>query len=409
MTPLSPSDRAFAIDKAQLTMTSLASNIRAAEWLPYALPSGRSSRSGVFVCVGAGPSLSATGPELARLQREGALICTVNTALAAVNKYVVPDVVLAREVVDVSSHLRHPAGLRVLDISASPKVWDAAIAMGPTAFFCPYVEVACTLGVRPMFGGPAALTALVQLVQEWGAARIVLVGCDLALADDGKSYADGSAFSGQKAAVDPVSGVATNSGDGFDAKTSQHLAAGLRAYPRQESTIVIDRYGGGSIRTTPQWADQIPWLEEFARRHPDIECVDATGSGARKGGWIERPIGDVDGLGRDLVDSDEPICLASVPALERINPAKHAAAIAAIAAQCRTTLDVCANVVDPEGTIVAVPGYLEGADVVDLAAAGELVLNREKRGSVVDKIKGAYGSSLPNAAKAILTSLGENT
>jgi hypothetical protein len=400
MTPLSPSDRAFAIDKAQLTMTSLATNIRAAEGLPYALPTERGPRSGVFVCVGAGPSLSTTGPELARLQREGAVIATVNTALAAVNRYVVPDVVLAREVVDVSSHLRHPAGLRVLDLSASPKVWEVAIAQGPTAFFCPYVEVAATLGVRPMFGGPAALTALVQLVQEWGASRIVLVGCDLALADDGKSYADGSAFSGQKVTID-ASGTATNGGAGFDAKTSQHLAAGLRAYPRQESTIVIDRYGGGSIRTTPQWADQIPWLSDFAARHPDIECVDATGAGARKSGWEETHITERHNDGVHAVYG-EP---TRVPSLPLIPPSRHAALRSDLARQARTTLDICANVVDPEGTIVAVPGYLDGADVVDLAAAGALVLNREKRGSVVDKIRGAYGEALPGAARAIIAAL----
>ncbi len=119
-------ERAWLLYKSRAVMEATIANLTRARALPYAL-GPTYGRIGAFVVVGAGPSLSTTGPYLPELQKLGLTICTVNTALKAVAKYVEPDVVLVREVVDVSSHLDAPATLRVLDIGASPKVWDAAI------------------------------------------------------------------------------------------------------------------------------------------------------------------------------------------------------------------------------------------------------------------------------------------
>ena len=63
---LSTSERAWAIEKSRLVAEATATNLHAAETLPYALGPRVGERSGTFVCVGAGPSLSTTGPELAR-------------------------------------------------------------------------------------------------------------------------------------------------------------------------------------------------------------------------------------------------------------------------------------------------------------------------------------------------------
>ncbi len=397
---LTREERAFALYKSRLVMEAMASNLVRLGAMPSATSAQVRERSGTYVCVGAGPSLSTTGPDLVRLQQEGAVICTVNTALRAVNKYVVPDVVLAREVVDVSSHMQHPAGLRVLDLAASPKVWDAARAMGPCAFFiaaaAQNLELSAQLEERPLFGGPAALTAMVALCEAWGAARVILVGCDLALADDGTSYAVGSAFDGQRATISE-SGIATNSGAGFAMKQAQHEAGGTPPPPTHEATIEIDRWGGGRIRTTAQWADQIPWLADFSDRHQDIDCIDATGAGARKPGWWER-------------DASEVTCAATemtrVPAFSSVPVGRRAAAVQHLRSQCESAIALSATVLDAEGCVVAVPGYLSGMDHVEAAAAGGMLTNLESLAAPADKVRRAYSEELPEAARRLLAILG---
>jgi len=393
-------ERAFAWHRSGPVAEAWLTNLLDAPDMPYALGARHVSRSGTCVCVGAGPSLSRTGPELRRMQEAGALICTVNTALPAVSRYCVPDVVLAREVVDVSSHLAHPAGLRVLDLGASPEAWDVARVMGPTAWFIAgstnTFELAATIGVRPLFGGPSALTAMVALCEEWGAAEIVLVGCDLAFASDGSVYADGSAFSGQRATFD-ANGVATNAGDGFAAKLAQHAAGGVEPYPTQETTLEIDGYDG-PVRTIAQWAEQIEWLATFAHRRADIVCVDATGSGAKKPGWRAAEM-----LSLDIVRSFDRHGYAMSPWPSR--PRYAALDAEAVRTSVRVHLtrqvdvaeEVAVNALHPDGDPACVDGLLEGFDVVDMLAARSLLAGAESSAPTIVRIRHAYGKSYPLA------------
>lgn len=388
---MTPDVHAYVLHRSRLVAEAMLANLPAAGSLPYALGPRTTERAGTWVCVGAGPSLEATGPELARMQKAGACILTVNTALSAVSRWVRPDVVIAREVVDVSSHLHWPAGLYVLDIGASPRAWERARNNGPTAWFWPGAphcfDLAATHGGRPLFGGPAAMTGLVALAEEWGAAEIVLVGCDLALADDGKSYADGSAFAGQRAEID-AHGVATNGGDGFVRKQEQHARGGVEAYPTREATALVERWGGGGmLRTTTQWLPQLEWLRNFAQRHPEIVCIDATGAGTRKG-WREVDVREV------------TVTPASGPVLSAPDPEAMARVLASIEEQRETALAVAVNVLHADGAPECVPGFVRGTDFVDMFAAKGLLLNNEADTSVVAKIRAAYGTVYPDAVRA---------
>lgn len=397
-------DRAWALNKSRPVTEAMIRNLRKARSLPYAMGRVLPWRVGTYVVVGAGPSLSVTGPHLATLQSHGAVICTVNTALAAVNRYCVPDVVLAREVVDVSTHLAHPAELRVLDIGASGAAWDKAISMGPTAWFVPgqqqMFEVAAVAGVRPLYGGPAALTAMVALCEQWGAREIVLVGCDLALADDGSVYADGSAFGGMKAS--PSGDGVTYSGD--EAKRAQHASGGIAPPPSAEATTLVPAWGTGepTVRTVFGFADQLPWLETFASRYgKELAIIDATGAGARKAGWYEASI---DEFVTYYTKRSNPVCarpigVATPDGIDRV--------LADIARQADLVQCLSATLLDPDGAIVGVPGYLEGSDVVDTLAARDLILGQSSGASTLAKIRYAYGTAFPSAAMAAREALAE--
>jgi len=387
-------ERAWLLHKSRPVMEATIANLERARSLPYAL-GPTYGRIGAFVVVGAGPSLSTTGPYLPELQKLGLTIATVNTALKAVTKYVEPDVVLAREVVDVSSHIDAPATLRVLDIGASPKVWAAAIAAGPCVWFCPgqqqTLELAMSLGVRPLYGGSSALTAMVALCEQWGATEVALVGCDLALSEDGQAYADGSAFSGLRAVAGP-DGSVVYEGEAHEVRRAHHASGGIAPPPDAEQTTEVEGWGGTRARTLPCWSDQIPWLETFASRYGrEMALFDLTGAGARKRGWFESPIAEYveHAKGRAF----------HLPRI-RTSRADVDAALADIAAQADVTSSVAATVLDPEGAVVAVPGYLRGCDVVEALAARDLLLGNESGASVLAKIRYAYGSAFPAAAMA---------
>ena len=393
---LTESDRAFVLHKSRQVMEATVSNLHAAASIPYALGAWPNRRRGTMVCVGAGPSLAATGPHLAAMRADGALICTVNTAFSAVARFVEVDVVLAREVVDVSSHLDYSAGLRVLDIGASSAVWAQALSMGECAWFVPgcnqTFELAASLGVRPLFGGTAAMTALVALCEQWGAAEIVLVGVDLALAPSGDAYAAGSAFAGMRAQID-AAGVATHGGTGFECKRTQHASGGVHAPPSVEPTFEVEAWGGGTVRTTAAWIDQIPWLAEFARRHPDIACVDMTGAGARKAGWDEEAASAWEPFGERASMYDIHDSWLAAPDVAR--------ARARLIVEADMVSSLAATVLDPDGAVACVPGYLAGSDLVDAMAARDLTLGKESTASMLAKVRHAYGTAFPSAAMRV--------
>lgn len=358
-----PQELSYILHKARAVTANLVRNLCHIEHDGYAARRHRGPRSGTAIVVGAGPSLSTTGPQLAAWQQQGALILTVNAALPAVSQYVKPDVVVAREAVNVASHMAHPFGCAVLDLGVEPAVWESAkTSAGEVRWFLAGAlqnfELASTLDVHPLFGGTAALTAAVALAEAWGAARVVLVGVDLAFAPDGTGYASGSAWGGYRG---EVQGDAVQlAGAGYDAMQSQAGAVGIPGPPSRQSVTHAPAWGGsGTVSQLLTWADQREWLERFAARHPEIECIDATGAGCRKAGWLESTTPTVDPL--------------PLPSAAPLAPGTRARAVDDIRQQCSRVETLAATALHPDGAIVAVPEYLAGSDVVDAAAAAALI------------------------------------
>lgn len=358
------SEELYALTKARPAMLACVRNLTTARERRYALPREAGPRQGTVVIVGSGPSLDESLHLVREMHAQGALVYTTNTGLAALARAgIVPSVVVAREVLDVRSHLEHPHGELVLDLAVNADVWDAHpsaswFVAGGTQFF----ELASRLGVRPLFGGPAALTAAVALADARGAERIVLVGVDLAFASDGLGYARGSAFSGFGGEFGEGGRVLLD-GAGLEAMKAASDAVGVPAPPRVQTVTLTQGLHGAAVRQLGTWADQQRWLEAFAPRARCALLDNLTAQGASIAGWHRRTVAPRVPPHLPRTD-DEPV----VPRVDE--------ALADIARQCDTVASIADTVRDPEGCVVAVPGYLDGCDVVEAAAAGDLITVR---------------------------------
>lgn len=367
MNGLSPADAAWLKHKAKPSLLATVENLKRAHEHRYAL-GAPACNGGTAIVVGSGPSLSQTCHLVAGWQTAGALIITTNTGLPALAKIgVVPDVVVTREVVDVGSHLSHPAQCICVDLAAAPSVWDAAIASGAEVRWfvgaaLQYFELAAKLGVRPLYGGGAALTAAVALSEEWGAARIVLLGVDLAFAPDGAGYADGSAWSGYRADLDGTHAVI--GGAGYEAMREQSDRGAIPPPPQTQHTVQAPAYGGvGEVTQLLTWADQRTWLQTFATRHPFIDFRNATGAGVRIDGWAECA----------MTRSRSRRAWMDMGVDARVSIEDTTRALGDIRRQCVAVGALGATVADPQGCVAAVPGWLAGNALVEAVAAPDIV------------------------------------
>lgn len=357
------SEELYALTKARPAMLACVRNLAAAKGRPYALPKGTPPRQGTAVVVGSGPSLDESLGHVRALATAGAVIYTTNTGLPALARAgIVPDVVVAREVLDVRSHLEHPHGELVLDLATNADVWAAHpnaswFVAGGTQFF----ELASRLGVRPLFGGPASLTAAVALADARGAERIILVGVDLAFASDGIGYASGSAFAGFEGEF--ANGSVTLDSRGLEAMKRASDAVGVPAPPRVQRVTEAPGLDGTTVRQLGTWADQQRWLETFATRARCALLDNLTAHGVSLAGWYRRKTAPRVPRRIDWFDDER-----AAPLVDE--------ALADISRQADTVASLADTVRDADGCVVAVPGYLDGCDVVEAAAAGDLITVR---------------------------------
>ncbi len=378
MTP----DRGYILHRALPSVLGLVANLKKAHLRSYALGPPM-AYNGTAVIVGAGASLATSGDLLREAQSDGALVFTTNTALPALGTMgIAPDVVLAREAIDVSAQMEHPARRVIVDLAAHPNVFafaDSWFVAGGLQWF----DVAAKLGVRPLFGGTASLTACVELARQWGATRVILVGVTLAFDHDGESYAPGTGYAGLRA-THRADGLIDLDGPGADAQ--RDVNGGM--YPTTQQVRWVEGQGGPRVAQLLTWADQQTWLENFADRHPAIECIDASG-GALKSGW-DTGVYKFFGTAMEMPKAAPP------PDTSR--------ALADLRRQCDSTESVVRAVIERE-VIPDVAGYLDGADVVEAAAAAELLLMKEaQRGDHAASIRGTC-EALQSAARRVREAL----
>lgn len=404
---LTESERGWAVQKARAVGLAVARNVRASVGLPCAVPSGErfAARKGTVVVVGAGPSLDETGKHVVALQEAGALVVTVNTAVPAVLRHgAMPNVVVAREVLSVGQQLDGLSEkcVRVLDLGCAPEMFERQAALGPTAWFVAATvstfELASVLGVRPLYGGDASLTAAVALADAWGAEEVVLLGVDLAMRDDGSTYGTGTAYEGQRATVQ--GGHVALDGPGFEARQKIADVVGLQGPDRQVRLMTVGAYGGrGEVRTQGTWVSQIEWLMHRAGRDPGLRCVDATGAGAAKPAWFEC---SVEKVLEDLRARGEK--RMRIP-MDDVHAGRVQAAVEWFERQATDAQVLAATTVDPLGVPAACSGLWD-LDLVSLVASAGQIRAIEKPGTILDKIRGVYGA-LGTAGAELATALSE--
>lgn len=378
---MEPEARAYILGKASGVAEAVAANVQ--RDLTYVRPT---KAGGHYLVVGAGPSLNQTGHLLPKYREAGYTIITVNTALPAVSKYLAPDYVVARELVDVSTHLDHPSGHRLLDIGVNPTIVEKSLSLpGRTSFFIPcqthYTEMAAALGVRPIYGGTTAITAAVAIAQQWGADSITLLGVDLGRSSDGQGYALGSAFSDYRISED-----GKLSGNGLEVKKTQHQLGNTPPPPKAVALTEVPGWGGGTAQLINLYEDQLEWLQEFPSRDPRMTLIDSTGAGVSKGpGWQEILPGEL--LGPSVWPTG----------LTCFSKGNTQAATTRLRKECDIAESICLNVTHQDGFFVGNPELMHGIDLVDLRAAAGLLLALDSGLSVEEKVRVAYEDVIPEA------------
>lgn len=359
--------RAWMLRRAKPVTLAMIANLRTVRdaSLPYATRSLPVDHDAI-VC-GAGPSLTALLPQIAQA---GGVLYTVNSAAPAVAQVRRPDVIVAREVSDCSPHLRE-SGETVLDIGASPEAFRVARSLGRVSWFMPagvhLVGLAATLGVRPLDAGSAALTAAVALAIARGARSVWLCGVDLAYADDGRAYADGSAYAGQPVAFDDEGRAHVQ---GESEQRAAHERAGMEWSGTVMETELVRAFGGvGSRRSIWAWSDQARWLEALSTRAARYHVA---GGGRRLAGWREV----------DTLPAQRPATLGTVAP----SALDWRALDASVAQQCATAR-AWAEALESTGAVV-VPHAYDGADLVEAAISGRLIQIREAELPISERVRG---------------------
>lgn len=244
----------------------------------------------VFV-IGAGPSLASNVDALRAHAERGHPVVCVNAAGAPLKAAgITPDVMVVRESLDLTDQIEATdARLIAVDVSIHPDTWQAAAPR--LAWFLPMYprqsDIGLMLGEPMIAGGPAALCSSVAISLYWGAARVVLVGCDLAFARDGSAYHP-EAPRGTLRHETSGEGEARRlcfSGDAQDDERCKQ--SGQMVPPKSvRYTEVMSHDWATWLPTINVYQDQRTWLTTQATRHGErVELLNASEGGSGVPGW----------------------------------------------------------------------------------------------------------------------------
>lgn len=348
---MNPADLSFAIHKAPHVARCVAENIKRATPETHV---GRWPGVGSIFrahVIGAGHTLKAPHV-VARDERTFA----VNSAIGAcLSMGVVPDFVVCRESIDMSSQLRRllPGQTRaILDIGCHPATWEAALEVCRQVWwFVPaqtqLFGMAAHYGIAPLYGGTSNVTASVALAESMGARSIQLHGCSRAFSASGQAYATGTGWESVRLArVEEVDGRHVATIEGTEVKAALHAASGQRPPLKSENVVPVKAIDGSTrYALEPLEADRA-WLETFAARHPHLSLYQHNPDIAIAG-WGHAP----------------PITIERPPINYRAEVLK----------QCEHVADVSAAVLSGEPHVAEIASLVGGAELADYHGIGDRI------------------------------------
>jgi hypothetical protein len=239
-----------------------------------------------IIVVAAGPSLDKNVRYL-KTFRDRIMIVAVGTALKKLEKHgVVPDLAVALESNDIRSQFEGvsflPDIFLALDIETFPKLWELPCRgifgyAGASKYTRWFMNLLNREKSNIPVGGSVA-TAAFSMALQLGGDPLILVGQDLAFADDGTLHAGG---------------IGTMGEEDLDAKvvSSKDDAAKLS----RAGVFLVDGYYGGKVMTKTNLRNYLLWYEQSM---PVVvsagkRAINCTEGGARIPGFEQAPLKDV--------------------------------------------------------------------------------------------------------------------
>jgi hypothetical protein len=226
-------------------------------YYPYSYPTGYSG----IVIVGAGPSLDKNIAQLANLPWH-VFILSTNTAMGAlIRAGITINAVCCVEQMDRASSLHNIKDVvHILDITtnpnnltkSSPDMQGFIVSSDPA-----YSQWASHSWLPPLVYGSTVTTASISWAIAAGFTQIVLIGCDMAYAQDNRMYAQGS--------------------------DQESWRVGVNNTRDKQLIEVPGWYKGAWVNSTLCFKDEIKWISKVkSRTNNRVTIIDATEGGAEK-------------------------------------------------------------------------------------------------------------------------------
>jgi hypothetical protein len=376
---VNPADTAFAIHKAPHVARCVAENLKRAT--PETHVSRWPGVGSIFRAhiIGAGHTLKPPYV-VSRDERTFAVNSSIGACLSM---GLVPDFIVCRESIDMSSQIRRllPGQARaILDIGCHPATWDAALEVCRQVWwFVPaqtqLFGMAARYGVEPLYGGTSNVTASVALAVAMGARSIQLHGCSRAFSASGQAYATGTGWESVRlASVVEEDGRHVATIEGTEAKAALHAASGQRAPLARENVIPVRAVDGSTRYALEPLETDRAWLETFATRHPHLSLYQHNPDVAIAG-WGHKPA---------IPSMPSPVDYRA----EALRQCEHAEAVASA-------------VLSGEPCVAELATLVHGAELPDYAGIGDRIqiMHAMKGHPPASRTKAIMGAWVESAAR----------
>ena len=370
-------DQGFTRYKSRSVMSWTLANLPRLSEHPPVGHMGRPFAGRTVFVVGAGPSLAGNIDALREHVERGHPVVCVNAAGGPLKAAgITPDVMVIRESLDLTDQVEATdARLIAVEVGVHPDTWHAAFAR--LCWFVPgyprqIEQYGYMLGEEPIFGGPAALCSAVALAERWGAARIVLVGCDLAYARDGSTYHPDAPRGTLRHEMTGEGDAARLRFTGDEQDAARCTRSGQQPPPRAIGySEVLSHDWATWLPTINVYADQRTWLTTQAVRHGErIELLNATEGGSGVPGWRNVKLAEVPAPSNELA----PLAFDMRP---RIEPGRVKAVVAELARGAAVQEQASREMLSRSGpdlrVFATIPELIQGSPLAEALSAWALL------------------------------------